>query len=51
MTIPDYDLRVHQENDTLVIFTHEWALASRINRMKLIRTLQILENNKVKYIN
>lgn len=51
MTIPDYELRTHQENDTLVIFTHEWALTSRINRMRLIRTLQILENNKVSYIN
>lgn len=51
MTIPDYNLRAHQENDTLVIFTHEWALKSRTNRLKLTRTLQILENNKVNYIN
>lgn len=51
MTIPDYDLRIHNENDTLAVFTHEWALASRLNKAKFIRTLQILKNNNITYIN
>lgn len=48
---PYNDLYQHSENDTLVIFTHEWALYRRFIKYKFWRTLQILYNSDANFIN
>lgn len=50
ISLPYFDLLQHSENDTLVIFTHEWALADKRNQYKLQRVLQILKQSKVCFI-
>lgn len=47
---PYFNLLNKEENDTLVVFTHEWALANKSNRIKLRRILHILYRSKVKFI-
>jgi len=49
---PMWELLKHQEDkDTLVVFTHEWALNKRIIKCKFERTLSILANSKAYFIN
>lgn len=49
--IPYWDLYKHIENDTLVIFTHEWALDRKSIKFKFGRTLQILYNSGANFVN
>lgn len=48
---PYWDLYKHIENDTLVIFTHEWALDRKSIKFKFGRTLQILYNSGANFVN
>lgn len=48
---PWYDLYEHAENDTLAIFTHEWALLNRVNRYKLNSAIRILSNSGAQFVN
>lgn len=50
LSFPYFDLLQHEENDTLVIFTHEWALADKQNQYKLQRVLQILQRSRARFI-
>lgn len=50
LSFPYFDLLQHAENDTLVIFTHEWALADKQNQYKLQRVLQILQRSRARFI-
>ena len=48
---PYYDLSKYCEEDTFVIFTHEWALNSRKMRFKFERSIKHLSRSNVVFIN
>lgn len=48
---PFIDLARHDECDTLVLFTHEWALDSKMARLKFRRILHLLTNSNAIFIN
>lgn len=47
---PYIELMRHQDNDTLVIYSHEWFL-NRINYLRLARLVEILTLSKCHFIN
>ena len=47
---PYWNLYENMDKDTLVVFTHEWAL-DRVNRYKLERFIELLKENNYTFIN